>query len=139
MIQYIFDPGNYPQLINIALLFLRIAIGVLMLSHGKVKLLKLLGPKPYQFADPMGVGITASLMLAVFAEVFCSLLLIFGLGTRLALVPLIVTMLTAFFIIYKGEPFATKELPLLYLFIYITLMIAGAGNYSVDSFIYGNL
>ncbi|HKO80168.1 MAG TPA: DoxX family protein [Chitinophagaceae bacterium] len=139
MIKYIFDPGNYPQVINIALLILRVSIGILMLSHGRDKVLKLFGPRPFQFADPMGVGTTASLSLAIFAEVFCSLLLILGMATRIALVPLIMTMLMAFFVIYKGEPFAKKELPLLYILIYVTLIIAGAGEFSVDSFIFGKL
>lgn len=37
------------------------------------------------FPDPLGVGSEISLILAIFGEVFCSVLLIFGLLIRLAL------------------------------------------------------
>ncbi len=70
--------------------------------------------------------------LAIFAEFFCSILLIFGAFTRLALIPLLINMLTALLIIHADDPFAKKELALMYLIPYLTLFFAGAGKYSVD-------
>src|SRR5690606_7023717 len=73
MINKIFNPGNYSKNIDLSLLILRLAGGGFMLTHGIGKFFKLFGNEPIQFADPLGVGITASLALTVFAEVFCAL------------------------------------------------------------------
>jgi putative oxidoreductase len=81
------------------------------------------------------MGVTLSLVLAVFAEFFCSLFLIAGLATRLAAIPLIVTMSVAAFIVHAEDAFGVKEMALLYLVIYVVLLIAGAGKYSIDRWI----
>lgn len=86
----------------------------------------------FAFADPIGIGEPATLVLAVFAEVVCSTFIFIGLGTRIAAVPLIATMLVAAFVANWDSPFGKKELALLYLFIYITLLILGSGKYSLD-------
>ena len=70
-----------------ALLFLRLFIGGMMLSHGWAKLASF-STLSATFPDPLGVGSTLSLLLILFAEVGCSCLLIFGLMTRLAALPL---------------------------------------------------
>jgi putative oxidoreductase len=136
MIKSIFNPGNYPQKINWVLLILRTTVGACMLSHGIGKFSKLFGGEPIKFADPIGVGETASLVLTVFAEVPCSLFLIFGIATRLAAIPLLITMLVAVLIVHVHDGFGKQELPLLYSMLYLTIAIAGAGKISVDSWIY---
>lgn len=136
MIKSIFNPGSYPNSINFVLLLLRLAVGILMLTHGMGKFSTLFGGGPIQFPDPIGVGATASLALAVFAEVFCSILLILGLGTRLAAIPLLTTMLVAAFVVHATDGFGRQELPLLYSAIYFVIAITGAGKISVDNWIY---
>lgn len=108
------------------------SIAALMLTHGLPKLLKLFGEGPISFSDPLGVGVVTSMSMAVFAECFCSMLLILGLATRLATIPLLITMSVAILMIHAQDPFGKKELPLLYMLIYITIGILGAGKYSVD-------
>ena len=119
---------------SFALLILRIVVGSFMLVHGLQKL-DLLKANPVHFADPIGIGEPASLTLAVFAELVCSALLILGLLTRLAIIPLIITMLVAVFIVHAPDGFEKQELGALYLGIYIVLIITGAGKYSVDRLI----
>ena len=94
-----------------ALLFLRLFIGGMMLSHGWTKLATF-SVLSATFPDPLGVGSTLSLLLILFAEVGCSCLLIFGLMTRLAALPLMFGMLMAFFVIHGADPFAVRELTL---------------------------
>jgi len=106
-----------------------------MLTHGLPKLLKLFGEAPITFSDPLGVGAVASLSLAVFAEAFCSALLMLGLGTRLATIPLMITMGVAILVIHAGDPFGKKELPLLYILIYLTIAAMGAGRFSIDQWL----
>jgi len=104
-----------------------------MLVHGIPKLQMLLGGESVQFPEVFGMGATLSLSLAVFAEVICSIFILFGLGTRLAAIPLIITMLLAIFHIHIAEPFAVKELAVLYLLIYSMLLLMGSGRYSLDA------
>ncbi|PVW14795.1 DoxX family protein [Marixanthomonas spongiae] len=128
----ILDTGNYPKNLNIVLLILRFLVGILMLTHGMGKLQTLFGGDPIQFHDPLGVGAAMSLALAVFAEVLCSILLIIGLGTRLAAIPLLFTMMVAAFVIHINDDFGRQELPMLYAAIYIVIATIGAGRYSLD-------
>lgn len=136
MIKNLFNPGNYPKNIHVALLILRLSVGVLMLTHGFGKFLKLFGDAPIQFADPIGLGVIISFSLAVFAEFFCSIFLIFGFATRFSAIPLLTTMLVAATIIHANDPFGRQELPLLYATIYVGIALAGAGKFSVDNWIY---
>ncbi|WP_320111048.1 DoxX family protein [Draconibacterium orientale] len=120
--------------IDLSLLLLRLATGVFMLTHGFPKLQRLLAGE-MQFGDPIGLGPEVSLVLAVFAEVVCSILIVLGLGTRLAAIPLIVTMAVAAFIAHGADPFGRKELALLYLVGYVVLLLSGSGKISVDRII----
>jgi putative oxidoreductase len=131
-----FDTGRYPNSISISLLFLRIVAGAFMLTHGYSKFLMLVGDGPIQFADPIGIGESASFVLTVFAEFFCSMLLIFGVATRFAAIPLLITMLVAALVVHAPDPFMRKELPLLYAAVFLVLIISGPGRYSVDNWIF---
>lgn len=136
MIKTIFNPGSYSKNIDFALLILRLTGGGFMLSHGIGKFFKLFGDDPIQFADPLGVGVTASLALTVFAEVLCALFLIVGFASRLSAIPLIITMLVAAFVVHANDGLGKQELPLLYTVAYLVIAIAGAGKYSIDNLIY---
>lgn len=134
-----FDTGNYSNPVSLSLLSLRVVTGIFMLTHGYRKLLMLTGGGPFQFADPIGVGVTVSLILAVFAEVLCSLLLIAGLATRFSALPLLFTMIVAALIVHADDGFARQELPLLYASVYLVLVIAGPGRFSLDNLIHKKL
>jgi putative oxidoreductase len=123
------------QLLHFAILFFRIIIGAFMLTHGYSKLLYLFSGEEIEFLDFLGIGLKASLALAVFAEFFCSILIIIGLGTRWATIPLIVTMIVAAFIAHGADPFGKKEMALLYLSSYIVLLFLGSGKFSLDGLI----
>lgn len=118
--------------VDISLLILRIGAGVLMLTHGIPKLQMLFKEGEIQFPAVMGLSQDISLMLAVFAEVICSILILIGLATRWAAIPLIITMVIAVFVFHLNDPFANQELGLLYLFLYLPLLILGSGKFSVD-------
>lgn len=129
------NTGNHPSHISIVLFILRVTAGALMLTHGYGKFQMLLGGGPYEFADPFGLGDTTTLVFAVLAEFICSIFIILGLFTRLAAVPLMITMLTAAIIIHKSDPIAIRELSMLFGTIFLTLAFLGAGTYSIDHLI----
>lgn len=100
-------------------------------SHGWPKL-ESFSAKSASFADPLGIGSTASLALATAAEFFGSVFVIAGLGTRFASGALLITMLVAGLIQHAGDPFGRKELALLYAVIFATLIFTGPGRLSID-------
>ena len=120
-----------PNQISIGLFVLRVGIGCLMLVHGLQKLMGFSAMADV-FPDPIGLGSQLSLSMAIGAEVGCSLLLILGLGTRLAVVPLAFTMLVALFVVHKNDPWKVKELAAAYLLVYTSLFLTGAGQFSLD-------
>ncbi len=124
--------SKQPYSIDLALLILRISSGGFMLTHGWPKLANF-NKRLETFRDPIGLGSEASLTLTVFAEVFCSLLLIFGLYTRLALIPLIITMSVVAFIVHGNDSFGEKEKALLFLATFLTLFLSGPGKFSFDN------
>ncbi len=135
MIKRLFQTDIYQQYLNIWLLLLRVLIAAFMLTHGVPKFLRLIGSDEIKFGDPIGIGPVLSFILVVFAEAFCSILIGLGLGTRLATIPLIIDMMVAGFIAHAADPFGRKELAFMFLFVYITILILGAGKYSIDSLI----
>ena len=120
-----------------ALLLTRVAIAILMLVHGIPKMGMLFSGDTVLFPSVFGFSPALSLGLTVFAEVICSVFILAGFGTRLAVVPLIVTMLIAVLVIHGNDPFSNKELALHYFVTYFVLLIAGSGKYSLDYLLYG--
>lgn len=116
---------------SVGVLILRLAVGIFMLTHGWQKLsnFEMLSSV---FPDPIGLGSSLSLGMIVFAEFFCSILILLGLFTRLSAIPLIIGMLVAAFVAHGNDPFAIKELSLLYLSAYVTIAFTGAGKFSAD-------
>ena len=90
------------------------------------------------FPDPLGVGGSISLSLAIFGELFCSMAFIVGFLYRLAMIPMTFTMLVAFFVIHANDPFSVKELAFVYLVVFVLMYIAGPGKFSIDRWI-GNI
>ncbi|MDE0118578.1 MAG: DoxX family protein [Bdellovibrionales bacterium] len=117
---------------GVAELILRVVVGFFMLtSHGWGKLFSF-SEKSQFFPDPLGIGSFASLTLATFAEFFCSILLILGLFTRFAAFNLLITMLVAGLIFHATDPFAKKELALLYALVFLYFTKVGGNRYSLD-------
>ena len=122
---------------NVAMLLLRLGVGILMMMHGYEKLInfeKMLNTPP-GFMNFLGIGSNTSLALLVFAEFFCSIFLILGLFTRLATIPLIIATCVMVFVAHKGLVFTEGQTPALFLLSYIVLLFVGPGKVSVDGMI----
>lgn len=133
----IFSTSKSPVAVDFWLLFLRVFGGAFMITHGLPKMEKLMAGGEISFYDPFGFGDPFALALAVFAEVICASLLIIGLLTRPAAIFLVITMAVAAFMAHAGDPFGKKEMSLLYLLIYVTVLVTGAGRFSIDYLISG--
>lgn len=132
----LFHTGTREGSLDIVILMVRVAVGLSMLTHGWPKLTRLLEGGEISFGDPIGLGPVFSLILTVFAEFLCSLCIVLGLGTRLASIPLIITMGVAAFVVHGSDPFQRKELAILYMLFYILLLVTGSRKYSLDRLLF---
>ena len=119
---------------NTAMLLLRLVVAGLLVKHGYDKMVHF---EEYsgKFMDFMGLGQKVSLSLVIFAEFFCSLLVIMGLFTRLACIPIIFMLCVALFKAHGGEVMGDGQPATLFLIGFVVLLLCGAGKVSVDSMI----
>ena len=116
---------------DIGLAVLRILPSIFLLTHGWGKFNRLISGN-FEFPDPIGIGSSPSLFLAVIGEFICPILIILGLKTRWAAVPSAITMFVAAFIHHSGDSFADKEKALLFMVVFIVIILVGPGRFSVD-------
>ena len=125
-----------PTVKNSVMLLVRLFIGISMiLLHGLPKIEKYFAGGEIQFFDFLGIGVTATLILAIIIEIGCSILIMLGLFTRIAAVLLIFTMLVAAFGFHFSDGFKIMESSLLYLTVYALIWAFGPGDFSVDAMI----
>ena len=106
----------------------------MLMNHGLDKLIHF-SEKAGRFADPFGIGSTASLSLTIFAEFFCAVFIILGLFTRLACIPLIINMTVALFMAHGGDIFGEGQKAAMFLLFFLTILLCGPGKASVDGMI----
>lgn len=134
---------------SIGLLALRLGVGGYLLTHGVGKLNMLIAGDVARFGDPIGLGAGLSLVLVTVSEFLCPLLVMVGLFTRFAAVPVVITMGVAAFVVHGGDPrsmekaalaffsgesesWFSKEPALLYLIPFLAMAFTGAGTFSID-------
>tara|TARA_R110002094_G_scaffold84779_2_gene89129 strand:- start:45 stop:464 length:420 start_codon:yes stop_codon:yes gene_type:complete len=124
-----------PQSTDFGLLLLRIWVGLTMfLNHGFGKVMNF-SSMMEKFPDAIGIGRTPALILVIFAEVICALMLTIGWYARFAALSLAITMGVAFFIAHGGSLAAgpgSGELAFVYLAAFVALVFAGPGRFSLD-------
>lgn len=122
--------------VDLALLILRLTLGILVLLHGISKL-----PPPPAFI----VGALAKMELpsviayAVYiGEIVGPILIIIGVWTRLGALAIVVNMVVALMLVHLGDLFHLNkqggyalELQAMYLFSALALTLTGAGRFSV--------
>lgn len=123
-----------PMSLDLSLLLLRLWLGLsMLLLHGWSKLTGF-SALSSKFPDPVGIGSTASLSLAVFAEVGCAALLIVGFLTRFAALSLAITMGVAFFLQHKMQLTGKEsgELAFIYMAGFLAILFAGSGKFAFE-------
>lgn len=129
-------PASHGFLPSTGILILRIAAGYFMLVHHGWPKLQSFNERSDSFFDFLGLGPTISLILALGAEVVCSICLMLGLGTRLILIPLMILSIVIAFVVHGEDPIKEKELILMYFATYVALFLTGPGRYSLDSLLF---
>ena len=119
-------------------LVLRVGIGLAMIPHGIDKWNTFDG-KAAMMDGMLGLPGKINAGLTVFSELGCSVLLVIGLLTRLASLPLLFTMGVAIsFHIGKGDGFLRGwESAGVYFVAYAAILCLGPGKFSLDHLLFG--
>ncbi len=120
-----------------AKLLLRVSVGVLMLFHGISKLIHGVSPIEGMFINAGLPGFIA--YGAYLGELVAPLMLIVGFRVKIAAMLIMMTMCGAIALAHSGDIFSvTKhgawgiELQMFYLMTSLTILLQGAGKYSLD-------
>lgn len=113
----------------------RAVIGVIFIQSGWGKIHHL--PKVIEYFTSLGIPAAAfQARFVSFTELLCGSLILLGLATRLASIPLITTMVVAILSAKKDQVEIWSDLfglsEFLYIVILIPLLVDGAGSLSLD-------
>lgn len=125
-----YNAGAY----NTALLVLRLGFGILLTHHGYLKLSNFQQTESFM-PEIMGISKSMAAGLVIFAELACGILVILGLFTRLACMPIIIMFLIIIFKTGHADFFGKEELPTAYIIPFIAFLFTGAGKISIDNMI----
>ncbi len=134
LIKLIISSDLGSPLYNFALLFFRIAVATeLIVVHG----LKKIGigvPVAEVIPNPLGFPDGLNSFLAISANVYLPVLVIFGLFTRLAALPALAVTATGYFIMHGNDSLAERDIPFMFSVSLLMIILLGGGKYSLDSY-----
>lgn len=123
---------------GLALGLVRLMVGLVFVAHGLQKLLVYHYPGVVSSFDKMGIpapGLSAALAIA--AELGGGLLVLTGLYTRLAAIPVAFTMVVAITQVHWHNGFFAQgggfEYPLTLLVLSLALVLGGGGAFAIDN------
>lgn len=126
----------FPPATDLALLVLRVGVGVtLFLRHGVEKLVNFSAMAPH-FPNPIHIGATTGLVIALISDSICSLLVAMGLATRWAALFSFCNIAVAWAFVHHFQFFGRTgehgELIVLYLAAMAAIFLTGGGKFSLD-------
>ena len=142
LLHYILAPAS-PMVVEIALLIMRVSLGILTTGHGIPKIIG--GPQTWShlgtFVQPMGIYFLPMMwgLLGACIEFFGGIALTVGLGTRIASLCLMDMMIVAYvWHLNRGDAYNVSSYPLTLVFIFFGFMLIGGGYYSLDAYLSQN-
>ena len=122
------------RLIDRAILFLRLFVGVLIALHIINKLqtynFVLTGYPALLFESSWATFVIFTLLEAIFA-----VMIIVGFGTRFASLIMAMGMFVEIFLVFSTLGWLGVERQILYIGIYVTLVMSGSGRYGIEAYI----
>ena len=117
---------------DLGLLFLRISGALFLLGvHGLPKVLNY-SEQLKLIEDPFHLGAHVTLLLAIFAEVLCPLLIVAGLLVRLACLPILAVLVIALLVVHPEWTLFEGQFGWLLLILFTSILIAGPGRLALN-------
>lgn len=120
---------------NVALLAFRILLAVeLFRVHGMKKFRVENGQKEH-VPNPLHLPEKLNGLVATFSDTIIPFFIIFGLGTRLAVLPTIGVTAIGYFVVHRNDSLEVRDVPYMYTLSLLLLLALGAGTYSLDYYL----
>ncbi|MBK1891717.1 DoxX family protein [Undibacterium sp. 14-3-2] len=126
---------NFP---DAGLLLLRLAGSLLLIYvHGLPKITAY-SAELRHIEDPLHIGATLTLSMAIFSEVFCPVLIALGFLTRLACLPVLFLLFISMLFVHPEWTIAEGQFGWLLMIIFASIALAGPGCYSLQPLLLRN-
>jgi len=132
IVQTIFSTRDVFFSKDVSLLWFRVLVSLSMINTHGIKKIMDFEATVQHIPDPLGVGGNLSAIIAIIANIIAPFLIIIGLGTRLAILPILSVTLVGFFVVHGNDPWSIRDVPLMYSLAYAFIFFLGAGKYSLD-------
>ena len=131
----LFSTRTSDNSLSFALLLLRLGFGGLVAINYGWQKLSHFNSFIAKWKSTIGLSPAIELSLVTFAEFFCAIFVVLGLFTRLAVIPLIITMVVIVFKVNGAKYAGNAAFPLVLLIGFIALLFTGPGKVSLDRFV----
>ncbi|HZH66854.1 MAG TPA: DoxX family protein [Flavisolibacter sp.] len=134
LFQHIISVFHSTTTFDFAILVFRVALSLeLMVVHG-LKKVGINVAEAEKIPNPLHLNEFINNTFAISANLFFPVLVVLGLFTRIAILPILGVTLTGYFVVHWHDPFLVKDIPFMYSLSYLLILVVGPGRYSVDYF-----
>lgn len=123
------------QMNNIIVLIFRVLLMLeLFRVHGMKKFRVENGEREH-VPNPLHLPEKLNALVATFADTVVPFLVVFGVGTRLVLLPTIGVTAIGYFVVHRNDTLEARDVPYMYTLSLLLLWAVGPGTYSFDNYL----
>jgi len=120
---------------NAALLIFRILLSIELFRVHGLKKFRLENGEKEHVPNPLHLPDKLNGMMATLSDTVAPFLIILGIGTRLAALPVIGVTAIGYFVVHRKDSPEVRDVPYMYTLCYLLILALGAGTYSVDNYL----
>ncbi|MXV50608.1 DoxX family membrane protein [Pedobacter sp. HMF7647] len=131
------DLGNHVN--NWAMLAFRILLALELFRVHGLKKFKLENGQKEHVPNPLGLPDKLNGIIATFSDTVVPFLVMFGIATRLVILPVIGVTATGYMVVHRKDSPEVRDVPYMYTLCFLFLLIVGPGALSADHYIFNSI
>lgn len=120
---------------NVALFIFRVLLAIELFRVHGMKKFRLQNGEKEHVPNPLHLPEKLNGLVATFSDTIVPILIIMGIGTRLAVLPTIGVTAIGYFVVHRNDSAEVRDVPYMYTLTLLFLLALGAGTYSLDHYI----